>query len=504
MTALTLLLLAPRIGPLTQERSRVQEYVGIRSVLRGSPPERWPAILSNQFSVAFRAYLLFDPTLESGNPRYLEPGAPVLDSLTGTLYVVGLVFGVIHWRRTIFWWLLLLLFVFVIQGVSIYTPDGARAIPGLPAIALFAGLTIDRLLARERAFLFVLLGILVAVPSTMWWNWQHYAAWQQRPANAVARQPAVDPAEFPVWQAVQLERVRAGEPTYSVTEWKDVRGRYAVPAAVGGGPAPVASSVEVQPLVDFGPRTGLRQPRGVALAADGSAYVLDGDGRILQLNADGRQVAQLGQRTGGPSTGEPSDLAIGPDGSLYLLDAGRGVLDRYGPDGRFKETLGKEWAMYRPRGVGIGPDGLLYLADTGRDRVVVADGPRQLRAIPDLNQPTDIAVDAAGQLYVAQPDRGRVSVLDRDGRQSASWEIARGNTVEGPHLAFLEQGALAMTDPANKRLVFFDPAGHEIGSFAADGDLGFNAPYAVAALAERLLVVDSARPAIRAFDLSAR
>jgi 4-amino-4-deoxy-L-arabinose transferase-like glycosyltransferase len=408
LTLLTTALLLPRLPILIEKWEAVELYVSSRSVLKDTEPADAARILARQVSVSLRTFVLLDPSLQ-GNSRYIAPGAPVLDSLTGTLYFAGLFLSLRRLHQTAMWWCLFAPMILVIQSLTLGIPDGARALPALPAMILFAGLAIDWLVQQRYLGDLARLGFALAIPLTAYWNWTHYVDWQRQPSNAEARQPAVEVAEFATWQELQMDRARSKQSGFTVNEWHNLRDRYRPTPSPLASPlarVPAAREIEVRPLTGFATVEAFREPRGVAVDAAGTAFLLEADGRILKFDRGGRTIATLGAGTGGPATEEVSDLALGPDGSLLALDAGRARIDRYDRDGRFVETLGARWGMYRPRGLAIGPTGLIYVADTGHNRVVVSNGDSVERALPGLEQPTDVAVDGRGWVYAVQPELG--------------------------------------------------------------------------------------------------
>ena len=71
---------------------------------------------------------------------------------------------------------------------------------------------------------------------------------------------------------------------------------------------------------------------------------------------------------------------------------------------------------------------------------------------------------------------------------------ALASTIEGPHIAWLPAGGLAVTDPEGRRVLLFSPDGQPAGQFGAEA--GLAKPVGVAAEqigdgVDRVAVVDS-------------
>lgn len=155
---------------------------------------------------------------------------------------------------------------------------------------------------------------------------------------------------------------------------------------------------------------------------------------------------------GGPATeaglNEPSALALSETGLLYIADqtnnrvravelatgtirtvAGTGTA-AYGGDG----LLATESSLAGPSGLAVGLDGTLYIADTFNGRIravdpatglistVAGDGGEYRYEGPEepvsrsLSRPSGLAVDAAGNLYIADSDNHLIRRWDRQSR----------------------------------------------------------------------------------------
>jgi streptogramin lyase len=163
---------------------------------------------------------------------------------------------------------------------------------------------------------------------------------------------------------------------------------------------------------------------------------------------------------GGPATEArlvgPHDVAVDPAGNVYIADSG-GIeitenasvdshrIRRVGTDGRIATVAGVgKWGysgdgrpalrakLLTPSGLAIGPDGSIYIADTGNERIRRVDsngvittvagngeatfsGDDGLATEAGLHWPEHVAVDAEGNLFVADNWNNRVRRIDRDG-----------------------------------------------------------------------------------------
>lgn len=196
-------------------------------------------------------------------------------------------------------------------------------------------------------------------------------------------------------------------------------------------------------------------------------YIFTPDGELLQTigtpgvasdtGYDGRSLASI-RRAAGPFN-RPTNVALAPNGDLYVSDGyGNARVHHFRPDG----TLVRSWGapgtgpgqFNLVHGVAVAADGTVLIADRENDRIQFfsPDG-EYLREWHDVQRPTNIAIDRAGLIYVAEllhrpGDRsprlgeihderpGRVSVYDADGTVRARWggmeRCAPGNFV-GPH-----------------------------------------------------------------------
>ena len=188
-----------------------------------------PRILAHQVWRTIDGFFLMDSGFSrlDLNPRYLPPGRAILDRMTGALFWVGLVVSAFRLRRTALWWAMLLAMLFPVQVFSTGTPDAARAVGAVPFFFLFAGLGIDWLLSVRPGRILAARAVAVAVVLLIGYiNVVGYFRWMDDPRTRDPRQPAVEVAEFRVWQELQKTEAEAGRWGFNVMEWHNMRGDY--------------------------------------------------------------------------------------------------------------------------------------------------------------------------------------------------------------------------------------------------------------------------------------
>ena len=195
----------------------------------------------------------------------------------------------------------------------------------------------------------------------------------------------------------------------------------------------------------------LKQPRDLAIDADGNVYVADfGNDRIQVFDSTMKFVRQWGQRGKLPGEfNQPSGVAIGSDGNVYVADTWNQRIQVFRPDGEYL----REWggSFYGPRGIGAGPNGEIYLSDTGNHKLKkfsldgkeIAVWGERGPAPGQFNEPVGIAVDAEGRVYVADNGNARVQIFSADGQVVSSFP------VEGLQLKVYSEPKIAVTTDRN-------------------------------------------------------
>ncbi|MBC8162603.1 MAG: NHL repeat-containing protein, partial [Roseiflexaceae bacterium] len=136
------------------------------------------------------------------------------------------------------------------------------------------------------------------------------------------------------------------------------------------------------------------------------------------LRIDGREMQVWVRKDLAPSAGAVSDAGGSATGTLRLL-----AEQSYGVPGS------ESGALNEPRGVAVDAQGNLYVADTGNNRVNIYDSQGTLlrsfgsfgTGEGQFNEPRGIALDAAGNIYVADTWNARIAKFDNQGNFLAAW-----------------------------------------------------------------------------------
>jgi gluconolactonase len=170
---------------------------------------------------------------------------------------------------------------------------------------------------------------------------------------------------------------------------------------------------------------------GLAVDPQGRLITAEsGTRRVTRTESDG-SVTPIAERFEGARLNEPNDIAVRSDGTIYFTDPAfeiaaasveldfRGVF-RIAPDGVLTvERRGD--SNEAPNGVALSPDeSRLYVTDTFANLVrvfdVAADGSlSKARKFLTVAGPDGMAVDQAGNLFVASYRDGVIEVFDPDG-----------------------------------------------------------------------------------------
>ncbi|SFL27477.1 NHL repeat-containing protein [Paenibacillus sp. 1_12] len=285
--------------------------------------------------------------------------------------------------------------------------------------------------------------------------------------------------------------------------------------------------------------TSFRSPSGVAVLTDGSILISDTRNHVIRKLKDGQVSTFAGLNllkdakgfpVGGRYDGkvdasffqEPMGLSLDNKGNLFVADAGNHAIRKIDSSGNvttiagngeigMKDGSGSTATFYRPSDVVAAPDGTLYVADTlnhlirsispsGQVKTLNALSGRVIEVTPGqvvqagdyldgilqtakFNEPTSLALDSKGNLFVSDTGNQRIRYIDF--QQNKVSTIAGSSALDDKGTVYSKTALYAPGDyadgPANQAL--------------------FNSPQGIAVTADDgLIIADTLNHSIRYLD----
>ncbi|MCU1336728.1 MAG: repeat containing protein [Bryobacterales bacterium] len=258
-------------------------------------------------------------------------------------------------------------------------------------------------------------------------------------------------------------------------------------SAVAQSPVPeIAFDSAAEPL-KFPANIHMGEAAGVATNSKGDIFVYTrtghptisigtarpfahGGSRLLQFDKTGKFVREIGQDSYGFLVAQ--QVRIDPQDNIWVVDQMSSMVIKFDPNGQIQLLLGRKSESERlpaaPAPAGRGPGAN---AAAGAPAAPAPPAGRGGRGGPPgagqqsdvFQRPTDVAWDAAGNIYIADGfGNSRVAKFDKNGKFIKSWgsrgtENGQFNIAHG--IAIDAQGNVYVADSGNKRIQVFDGEG---------------------------------------------
>lgn len=216
-------------------------------------------------------------------------------------------------------------------------------------------------------------------------------------------------------------------------------------------PTPTPTNKAAQPMVTtqgppgfvlrLGSNEGPREKRfvsarGLETSPDGTVYLAESSRGIWVFGPDGTFLSTFGKNG---ELLDAYDVDRGPNGDLFVADYGNNAIFRYAEDGTLIQRWGEigeedgQFGLQSPQRIAVGDDSTIYALDSHIDSAtqdtvnsIVTfngnDGTFLDRIVlSSTTAPSDIAIDSAGYLYLAQATNGTIIKIDQEGTEVARY-----------------------------------------------------------------------------------
>jgi RHS repeat-associated protein len=208
----------------------------------------------------------------------------------------------------------------------------------------------------------------------------------------------------------------------------------------------------------------LDHPRGLVLDAAGNVWVADtGNNRVEEFSSAGKFLKKFGSLgNGAGQLKSPSGIALDSSGNVWVADTGNNRVEKFTSTGAYLTAYA---SLSGPTGISA-RGAAIAVTDTGNNRVVMLSGttspPNLIRNFGalgsgngQLSRPEGVAIEANGQVLVADAGNSRVEEFSGIGRYLTQLGSSgtREGRFEGPAgIALDSAGNVWVADTGNSRI----------------------------------------------------
>jgi hypothetical protein len=246
--------------------------------------------------------------------------------------------------------------------------------------------------------------------------------------------------------------------------------------ALGVGAAPAQAITYSQQTLALDPNTAGFYPAGVAVDAAGDVFVSSVEGGGSDTGAVSELLAGGGSLVPVAFSGPiyPTGVAVDAAGDVFVVNEGgaddngvehaAGVLEL--PAGSETQQLLQLTGLCDPQGIAVDAAGDVFVANgCGNDvlKLPADGGPQTAVSVTGLNFPTGVAVDAAGDVFVANSGDNDVLELPADG---APQKTLKFNGLSAPYggmgVALDAAGDVFISNPGDDQVLELPPGGSPV------------------------------------------
>jgi YD repeat-containing protein len=240
----------------------------------------------------------------------------------------------------------------------------------------------------------------------------------------------------------------------------------------------------------------LTQPMGIAFDAGGNLWAAEyGNNRLTVFNGSGEYLSQVGSAgSGNGQFSHPDAIEIDSHGNVWVSDVSNSRVERFDVAGQYRGQFGAkgsgagQFNFVYATGIASDDSGAIWVTDPNNNRVQKWVIPEYLSTYSDviyddafgtsgsgdgqLSAPADVAIDQAGNSWVADRANNRIEKFNSKGEfvsKFGSLGTANGQFKNPTAVAIDLAGNVLVLDRGNQRIEKFSPSGEYLSKFGSKG-----------------------------------